>query len=238
MIEVYSGNPGSGKTSYLARKALERLRENRDIFIATGYKKTVRSNILFSEAINSEFGDFIQYFQDLEDIDSLRDVDLFIDEISLYFDSHNWEALPRRTKKFLRLHRHYGVNIYGAAQDFKSVDPSFRRLVDKGNLYLFDRITASGEPSPSKPDPLLPYLFTIRRQVKATSFDDEKIEYRYIGIGKWCFFTKKDFSIFNTHQEFDLGAVTESTPGYPNLKKIVQVCPEDGFAKVSYKEAR
>jgi len=178
MIEVYSGNPGSGKTSYLARQALACLRANRDTFLATDYKKTVKSNIMFSQEINDEFGDFIQYFHDLEDIDKLRDCDLFIDEISLYFDSHNWESLPRRTKKFLRLHRHYGVNIYGASQDFKSVDPSFRRLVDKGNLYLFDRITASGEPSPSKPDPLFPYLFTIRRQVKATSYDDEKIEFK------------------------------------------------------------
>lgn len=234
-IEVYSGNPGSGKTSFLARQALACLRANRETFLKTQYKRTVRSNIMFSDSINTEFGDFIQYFHDLEDIDQLRDCDLFIDEISLYFDSHNWEALPRRTKKFLRLHRHYGVNIFGASQDFKSVDPSFRRLVDKGNLYLFDRITASGEPNPAKPEALLPYLFTIKRQVKANCFDDEKIEYKFIGMGRWCLFTKKDFKIFNTHQEFDLGAINETTPGYPDLQKVIQVCPEDGFAKVTYK---
>lgn len=234
-IEVYTGNPGSGKTTFLARQALKRLKINKSVFEQTGYKKTVRSNIYFHNDIKDTFGDFVQYFQDLEDIDKLRDCDLFIDEISLYFDSHNWEALPRRTKKFLRLHRHYGVNIFGASQDFKAVDNSFRRLVDKGNLYYFDRVTASGEPNPAKPDSLAPYLYTVRRIVKATSYDDEKVDYRFLGWGKHLLFTKRDFNIFDTHQEFDLGAVNVTTAGYPDLKKIIQVCPEDGYTKVSYK---
>ena len=235
-ITVYTGNPASGKTSALARKAYQCLVINKKTHESTGYLKMVRSNISFSKEILEQYQGYIDYFNDLENIDDFRDCDLIIDEISLYFDSHNWESLPRRTKKFLRLHRHYNVDIYGASQDFKAVDSSFRRLVDKGNLYIFDRISGTGEPSPGKSPILVPYLFTIRRQVKADCFNDEKIEYRYIGWGSWHLFTKKDFNIFDTHQEFDLGAVNETTEGYKNLKKIVQVCPEDGYTKVTYKE--
>lgn len=234
MIEVYTGNPGSGKTTYLARKAVQCLKENHNVYLKTGYKKKVLSNIHFSKDLHSRYPQYIEYFTDLEDVDSLRDCDIFIDEISLYFDSQNWESLPRRTKKFLRLHRHYGVNIYGAAQDFKTVDPNFRRLVHQGSLYLFDRITASREPNPARPPIKLPYLFTIRRQVHVLDYAEEKNEYRYTGLRPFWFRTK-DFAVFDTHQEFDLGAIQETTEGYTDLIKYQRVCPEDGYTIVKYK---
>ena len=151
MIEVYTGEPGACKTTALARKAKQCLIENERVHQNTGYMKKVYSNIRFSPELHSRYPQYIQYFDDLEDIDSLRNCDIFIDEVSLYFDAHNWEALPRRVKKFLRLLRHYGVNIYGASQDFKTVDPSFRRLVAKGHLYYFDRIVGTDEPNPANP---------------------------------------------------------------------------------------
>jgi len=131
-IEVYTGNPGHGKSTYLAYVAIQKLKEAEDIYHKYGKTRHIYSNIRFNKDIELAYSRYIIYFDDLENISDFRKSDIFIDEISLFFDSHNWEALPRRTKKFLRLHRHYGVNIYGATQDFKTVDPSFRRLVAEG----------------------------------------------------------------------------------------------------------
>lgn len=234
MIEVYTGEPGACKTTALARKAKQCLIFNEKTHLATGYKKKVLSNIRFSSTLYERYLPYIEYFDDLEDVDSMRDCDIFIDEVSLYFDAHNWEALPRRVKKFLRLHRHYGVNIYGASQDFKTVDPSFRRLVAKGHLYYFDRIIGTEEPNPAKPPQTFPYVLSVRRTVKIKDYDAEAIEYRYTGF-KPFLFTNKDFSIFDTHQEFDLGAINITSEGYSDLIKYQRVCPEDGYTKVYYK---
>lgn len=236
MIEVYSGNPGSGKTSYLSRIAHNCLKKSLARFEKSGKVRFLYSNIKFNPELELKYKRFIKYFDDLENIADIKNSDIIIDEISLYFDSHNWESLPRRTKKYLRLHRHYNVNIFGATQDFKTVDPSFRRLVAKDNLYYFDRFWASREPDPDLPPMKYPYLFTVRRRVRFDCYDDEKIDYRFTGY-KFCLFLRKDFNVFDTHQEFSLGAIMETTKGFKDLRKVIQVCPEDGFTRVSYKES-
>lgn len=235
MIEVYTGNPGHGKSTYLARKAVQKLKQADATFKKTGKVRRIYSNLKFSKEIELKYDRYINYFVDLENISDFRKADIFIDEISLFFDSHNWESLPRTTKKFLRLHRHYGVNIYGATQDFKTVDPSFRRLVAEGNLYYFDRIWATREPDPDLPPLKVAFLLTVMRGVRFDCFNDEKIDYKYTTYSI-LLFKKRDFAVFDTHQEFSLGAMLESTLGYPDLRKVIQVCKDDGYTKVTYKE--
>jgi len=139
---------------------------------------------------------------------------------------------PRAIKKYLRLHRHYRVNIWGAAQDFTTVDISVRRLTNK--LFLMHRIVGSPEPPPETP--LLAgknkrpyrfkYLLTLEREVDRALWGVEKEHYEFIGTVP-RFYWGKDFDLFDTLED-----VPEKEP--PPLRREVRTCPEDGFVRKRY----
>jgi len=210
----------------LASQALYLLRRNRALERSTGVVRPVRSNLPFSPLIVEEFGHLIAPFTDLYSMPKWRDSDVVIDELSVYFDSHEWERTTQEVKRFLRLHRHYRVNIWGVAQDFLTVDKSFRRLVKR--LYHINRIIGTQEPSPYKKPQKYPFTWSYVRGVDEKTWDEEKENYRYImGTSSMELFTKKDFQIFDTHADLaDLPL--------PPLKREIRVCPEDGFTRKRY----
>ena len=58
MIEVYTGNPGSGKTTYLARQAHNRLKDNEKLFKKHNAIRSVKSNIIFSTDIHDKYSNY------------------------------------------------------------------------------------------------------------------------------------------------------------------------------------
>jgi len=198
MIICDTGLPGSGKTTKLAEMMLYRLKDAKKIEKRTGFIRQVRTNIRLSPLIEKEYGRYIAYFDDIYTMPQWKDCDIFIDELSTYFDSQEWEKLPRGIKKYLRLHRHYNVNIYGIAQDFKTIDNSFRRLTS--NLYFMLRVFGTKEPSKYEKPPTYPFIFTIQYEVDKKFWELEKEMYQYIG-SEWHFFTRSVFKIFDTTQE-------------------------------------
>ena len=154
-IILYTGLPGHGKTTALARQALKSLKFSEKIYKQNQHVRPVYSNILFSDKINERYGHFIEYFDDIQLMHTWKDCDIFIDEMSLYFDSQNWEKLQFRTKKYLRLHRHYDVNIYGAVQDFTTIDITVRRLTTR--MFHLIKFIGTREPSPYLPPIRFPF---------------------------------------------------------------------------------
>lgn len=226
MITVYTGLPGSGKTVMLARKALALLEQARTLERKHNVIRKVKTNVALSPLIVKEYGKYLEHFTDLYTMHQWKDCDIVIDELAVYFDSHEWERTTQDTKAFLRLHRHYKVNIWGVAQDFLTVDKSFRRLT--AHLYHIDRIFAFREPTLSNPEPKHPFLLSVIREVMPTLWEVEKEYYQYIpATTTYEFFTKKDFSIFDTHA--DLPPVP-----LPPLKREIRVCPDDGYVRKRY----
>jgi len=198
MITVYTGLPGSGKTVQIARQAEKLARKNLELLKSTGVARYVRSNLPFSPIFVKKYGEILRPFSDIYDMPKWKECDVVIDELADYFDSHEWERTPREIKAYLRLHRHYKVNIYAVAQDFLTVDKSFRRLC--AHLYHIDRIFSYGEPSVYKSkNKKHPFVFSVIREVDPNMWELEKEYYTYIpATSSYELFTKRDFIIYDT----------------------------------------
>jgi len=228
MIRIYTGLPGSGKTTKLASIALMKLKESRKIEQNTGFHRSLRTNIKFSPEIELQYADLIEYFVDIYDMPTWKDCDIIIDEISTYFDSQEWEHLPRQIKRYLKLHRHYRVNIYGIAQDFLTVDKNFRRLTSQ--LFLMLRVFGTAEPMPFEKQKKYPFVFSIQYEVDKKFWELEKEMYQYIG-SEWHLFTPGTFKIFDTSQE-----IPEQVP--PPLRRIQRHWTNPITGKIEYTQTR
>lgn len=222
-IRMYSGLPGSGKTTKLAQIALEKL-EQYPKLEKQGELRTLRSNIKFSDEIENKYLKYIEYFEDIYDMPNWHDSDIFIDEAAVYFDSRSWEMMPKGIRRFLFTHRHLGCELYMIAQDFTTIDNSFRRLT--ANLYYVHKILSTREPSYHGKPIKRPFNLARIGTVKKAYWHMEKEHYQY-EQQQLTLFTRKHFAIFDTRQslpEQDL----------PPLIKQVRVCPEDGYTRTKY----
>ena len=105
----------------------------------------------------------------------LRDVDFIIDEISLYFDSQNWDQVSLTEKKWIKEHRKLGLEIYGTTQDFKMVDINIRRICD--SLVWLDKWFGTRDPSPTKPAPKFPFALVRAHFISPRDYkEDEPIK--------------------------------------------------------------
>ena len=197
-ITLFTGYPGHGKTTALAVKAKECLNSSLSLYKKHNVIRPLYTNIVFSPKIEEEYARFIKYFDDIREMPTWKDCDIFIDEMSLYFDSQQWEKLPLSIKRYLRLHRHYDVNIYAAVQDFNTVDITVRRLTTR--LYHSVKILSTREPSPFLPPIRFPFSLNRLGLVTKSHWELEKEHYEY---DSWEFrlYTKSAFSIFDTRQE-------------------------------------
>lgn len=230
MIKVYTGLPGSGKNTVLSDIAFQRIKATKALHKRTGYRRHVYLDFKLDTNLLAPYEGYFSYFNGTNEMETWKDADIFFGEIALDFDAHNWESTPRSIKKYLRLHRHYRVNIWSASQDFTTVDISFRRLTNQ--LYLMHRLIGSREPDPalidekkSKRKPLR-FLLTLERAVDRALWGVEKEHYEFIGTTP-RFFWGKDFDLFDTHEDIPEKATAP-------LRKEVRVCPVDGYTRTRY----
>jgi hypothetical protein len=223
MIIVYDGLPGAGKTAKLADLGLSLLEKNRRIHKKYGHIRQVAANIKFSTDVEKKYSLYIRYWSELTELIDLRDVDILIDEVAVYFDAQEWALLPASAKRFLRQHRKRGIDIYATTQSFDTVDISMRRLTDQ--LCSVSRIFGSRTPSPTRPQSKNPFCLSIIREVDTKSFADQRNDYKYVGLPTIELFTKASIFAFDTTQEI-------KTSEYPPLRHIERVCPDCGFTKV------
>jgi len=231
-IIIFNGLPGSGKTTLLASKAREIAIRNRKFYIKqeklgnNPTKRKIVLNIKLSSDFKAEFDGFYDYWSDMEQLVKLRDCDIFIDEVATYLDSTQWANVPLPVKRFLQLHRHYGIDIFGTTQDFPMVDISMRRLVE--SAYMTFKLLGTQSPSPTKKTAKHPWILCVVREIQRASFNLPKEEYKYSGFNL-RYFDEKDFSIFDTTQELEVGE-------YPPLKHIARKCGDENcsFHKVTH----
>jgi len=119
-------------------------------FAGSGIKRIVKSNLKMSDEFESEAGDFIQYWEDPEELPHMKDCDVIWEEMGAHVDSRSWEQLPLELRRWLQQHRHRGVEIWGNVQEFADVDVAVRRLTE--DLSYLTKICGSRDPSPTTPE--------------------------------------------------------------------------------------
>jgi len=200
MITGFGGLPGSGKTTRLARVALACLREAKykDFPRYGQYRKTVL-NIKLSSLLEEEYHGFYEYFESLTALQNYRDVNLLVDELAIYYPAREWDSMLPEHRRWLMKHRHYNSDIWFTVQDLKTVDPTWRRLTSE--YTYFERIIATREPSPYKPQKKRPFIFTRARRIPRDLYEMDSTAYTRSETTSLFWFNRHDFKIFDTHQD-------------------------------------
>jgi len=124
MIKCYFGVPGCGKTTTLvkvARKEQKRLKKR--------YKEIYTINFQCVGCIPIEFNDLKEY--------KFNDALILIDEITMDADNRSFKTFPKEIRDFFILHRHLGVDIIYATQNYENVDKKIRDLT--GELWYMSK---------------------------------------------------------------------------------------------------
>jgi len=149
---VYTGLESSGKTLQLAivaeRIAFRNARWKKKYGFARPLAFNFKISSLFEQELNKMGIPFI-YWKTLRELVSLRECDVFIDEIANYFDARNWADLPRSAKKWVRQGAKTGIELYAASQSFGDVDKAFRKLTTE--LWEVRKVIGSPRPSEFHP---------------------------------------------------------------------------------------
>jgi len=227
MIHIYDGNTGQGKTYMTGMETLRLLHRNKKWYETKKTKtpRTVATNMALSLAIQNQYKGYISFWTDMEQLVSLRQCDVIFDDMATYLDSQRWTETPLSVKRWLRLHEHYGCDIYGNAQDFLTIDPSVRRLT--GRVDHVSKIIGSRRPSATKPEVKRIWGVLTVRRVKTEEMDKEKIKRTYEGLPRIEFIKRKICDVFDTAQDIQMGE-------YPPLQHIERGCNHCGELKIKH----
>lgn len=113
MIRAVTGMPGSGKTFFLVHIARKSLKEGRKVY----------SNIAIKGTHKITFDDLLTY-------SFPRGAVILIDEAGRHFNARNWKDLPDEVFDLFTLHRHLGLDMYIAAQNFGYIDSQLRKVIE------------------------------------------------------------------------------------------------------------
>lgn len=213
-ITVYSGLPGSGKSLKMADQVLRILRRNKKWFKKSGIKRFVYSNLKLLPFYEDKYRDFLRYWEEPIQLTSLRDVDVFWDEIARHLDNLAYQQTPQELKAWLQQHRKFGIEIYGNTQDFAMIDIAFRRMTD--TLYILRKLIGSRDKSNTKPAIKYIWGIILIREMNPRDYKEDQKENRAFGFD-WFLINRTRTEVFDTTQEIKMGV-------YPPLKHLERFC--------------
>ena len=125
MISMYFGSPGSGKTSLAARIV---------------YKETTRKKKRY-DRVYTNFECVGAYAIDSNDLSTFAPVPhslVILDESGIDFNNRKYKEMKQAVIEFLKLHRHYEIDIVFLSQSWEDIDITIRRLAN--NLIYIKKI--------------------------------------------------------------------------------------------------
>lgn len=117
------GKKGSGKSSFLVRKAIEY--QKKGYIVYTNMSDCCLENIRIIDP--DLLGDFVP----------VADSCLLLDEVGMLYDNRNYKNFKSSVRDFFKLQRHYKVVCYLASQSF-DIDKKLRDLTDC--MYLVTNV--------------------------------------------------------------------------------------------------
>jgi len=220
---IYSGLESSGKSLRLAMEAEILVKRNSRWASKSGIVRPIFSNMKFHpnfEAYAESMGVPLKYWHNLDELISIENADVLMDEIGNYFDARMWTDLSLDVRRWLTQGAKTGVEIYGAAQDFAQVDKSFRRLVN--HLLYIRKIIGSPRPSPTKPPVTKIWGVCLVTELDPQGYKEDKDKFASKGVMDFSFFLieREYCEIFNTNQK-----IVRSKPS--KMRHIERECEDE-----------
>lgn len=202
-FEIAEGPPGNGKSLYTARKVLMLIARNQRWFKKTKIKRIVCSNMRFSPNFEEKNAGWFRYWDKIDDVCAMKDIDLIWDEVANELDARNWPNLSHETKRFLSRYRKRGVDIYANTQDFSMVDARARLMITR--VLNLKKLIGSRDLSTTKPNPRWIWGVILVRQVSNwRETEPEKKKYDWFNTS--LFFIEKKFTdIYDTREDIPDG---------------------------------
>jgi len=227
-FEIIEGSPGQGKSLYTARITRQLLKRNEKWFKKSGIIRKVSTNMKLAPEIEKQYGQFLQYWQNTDEICGMRDTDLIWDEIATELDSRNFANLSEELKRFLSQYRKRGVDIYANTQDFSMIDARARLMVTR--VATLTKLFGSPDPSPTKPQVNNVYGVVMIRDV--INFKEDKPEFKKYGlIPTFFFIDQEDIEMYDTTQDIEAGELPVR-----KLRKEIGIYEKEGV--IEYKKVR
>jgi len=231
--KVYVGLESSGKSLLMAQELKENIDRNAIWFKITGLPRPIFTNMALSSSLieyAKSKGVEILEWSDLWDLVYMSECDLYIDEIGTYFDSRTYADLPLDVRLWLGQAEKLGVQIVGGAQDYFQVDISYRRLVKK--VYEVKKVIGSKRPMKTSPPVRrvwgVMFLWELDARSASQAGNQEAMKsINFLGLPALRSIKKSNVALFDTNVRVRL-----SNP--PPLRKIVRICPEDGYTQKRY----
>lgn len=112
MIFVIDGNPDCGKSLYLNMLLFRRYSKGQALFL--------NWDVLYGGGVIERWHEF----DEVVDVSSKNDKGAVIgvDEAYKIFDAHRWQSLPLSFSEKLAEHRHDGLDLFTATQNFSDLD--------------------------------------------------------------------------------------------------------------------
>ncbi len=182
MITLIEGQTGAGKT-FLSVKLLYK-----------AWKKG--ENIYSNHQLNFDNNDRIKRWHNLDELYSLKNGIIFIDDAVKLLDAHRWHSLPSSFKEKIAGHRHDNLDIITNIQDFYQINVDIRRNVHR--LITVKSIFRS-----NNNDRKLPILQIIKATTftRSADYQNEKSKWISISRPKYYFisklFTRKLYHTFD-----------------------------------------
>lgn len=231
--KVFVGLESSGKSLLMSREFEENIKRNAKWRKMGLPVRPIYYNLAISDQMKDlakKHGIPLRKWSNIYDLVKMSECDLYIDELSTYFDSRFYADLPLDVRLWLAQAEKMGVQIVGATQDYFMLDISYRRLVKK----LYEVVKVMGSKRPMKTSPPIKFIWGMmfvweldaRSAAKAGNQEEMKINSLF-KIPHVTFIYGKDTKRFKTQTRVAL-----SEP--PPLIKMTRVCKEDGYTRVRY----
>jgi len=219
---IFTGLESSGKSYLMVRESYFNLYRNHTWQKLTGIPRPIRGNLSWSDEFY-RLADVLKVpvaqWRDLSELPRLSGCDLYIDELSTYFDSRLYSDLPLDIRLWLAQAEKMGVQIVGAAQDFGQVDKSFRRLCKE--VFEVRKRFGAQRPHPTIPSKKFVWGLISAWRLDPRSFQGEQIEMKQLDYFPSNYIIREKYvKLFDTALRVNL-----SEP--PPLQHVTRFCGDE-----------
>jgi len=224
----YIGDKGQGKSYMLARELVRTLKQNQrwhEHYELPRRRVAVMRTLGLAPWFKETWGNYLTYFDEIQEIVQYKECDIFVDDISMRLDSRNWELLPQGAREWLYGSERLGCDLYFTAQKFSRVEITFRLLTDC--IYLCTK--AIGSPRPSATRPSVNRIWGIIQtcEIPKSEFQQDSFNQDLYGGGR-PYLLRKRFTNVYDHTNISL------SKGYAPFQHIERTCNSCGFIKAKH----
>lgn len=196
------GKKGSGKSSYLIRKAIEY--QKKGYVVYTNMSDCCLDGVRIIDP--DKLGDFVP----------VADSCLLLDEVGMLYDNRNYRNFRPAVRDFFKLQRHYKVVCFLASQSF-DVDKKLRDLTDE--MYLITNIATAF----SLVRPIRKTVTLTEATAEGESRIAENLKFRFITSWR-LYWIPKTIKYFESFVAPELPSIEYVEPFNPiKIKKRVRV---------------